>query len=193
MPAIITDQFRILNTETFVKSFTGIGTTTNYYYSFLAHPNPTNTNIENYGTSDWQTDPPEPKDSFRDENSYFDSMLFLKKITSNDVARIIPRVNWESGVSYDMYRNNYSIDNPTPQTNAKTLYESRFYVINSEYKVYICLNNGSNPEYSNGQKSLYEPNFVDTNPQQAGDDGYLWKYLYTISPSDILKFTWSIL
>jgi hypothetical protein len=179
MPAIITDQFRILNTETFVKSFTGIGTTTNYYYSFLAHPNPTN----------WQTDPPEPKDSFRDENSYFDSMLFLKRITSNDVARIIPRVNWESGVSYDMYRNNYSIDNPAPQTNAKTLYESRFYIVNSEYKVYICLNNGSNPEYPNGQKSLYEPNFVDTNPQIAGDDGYLWKYLYTISPSDILKFT----
>ena len=189
MPAIITDQFRILNTETFVKSFTGIGTTTNYYYSFLAHPNPTNTNIENYGTSDWQADPPEPKDSFRDENSYFDSMLFLKRITSNDVARIIPRVNWESGVSYDMYRNNYSIDISSPQTNAKTLYESRFYVINSEYKVYICLNNGSNPEYPNGQKSLYEPNFVDTNPQIAGDDGYLWKYLYTISPSDILKFT----
>lgn len=113
----------------------------------------------------------------------------MKKITSDDVARIIPRVNWESGVSYDMYRNNYNIDNPAPQTDAKTLYESRFYVINSEYKVYICLNNGSNPEYPKGQKSLYEPNFVDTNPQQAGDDGYLWKYLYTILPSDILKFT----
>jgi hypothetical protein len=189
MPAIITYQFRILNTDPFVKSFTGIGTTTNYYYSFLAHPNPTNTTIENYGTSNWQAQPPEPKDSFRDENSYFDSMLFLKRITSNDVARIIPRLNWESGVSYDMYRNNYSIDNPAPQTDAKTLYESRFYVINSEYKVYICLNNGSNPEYPKGQKSLYEPNFVDTNPQQAGDDGYLWKYLYTILPSDILKFT----
>jgi len=177
MPAIITDQFRILNTETFIQSFTGIGNTINYYYSFLAHPNP-----------DWQ-EPPEPKDSFSDENSYFDSMLFLKRITSNDVARVIPRVNWESGISYDMYRNNYSIDNPTPQTDAKTLYESRFYVVNSEYKVYICLNNGSNPEYPNGQKSLYEPNFVDTNPQQAGDDGYLWKYLYSILPSDILKFT----
>jgi len=189
MPAIITDQFRILNTETFVKSFTGIGTTTNYYYSFLAHPNPTNTSVENYGTSGWQESPPEPKDSFRDENSYFDSMLFLKRITSNDVARIVPRVDWESGTSYDMYRNNYSIDNPAPQTDSKTLYESRFYVINSEYKVYICLNNGSNPEYPKGQKSLYEPNFVDTNPQTAGDDGYLWKYLYTISPSDILKFT----
>ena len=189
MPAIITDQFRILNTETFTQSFIGIGTTTNYYYSFLSHPNPTNISIENYGTSDWQEGPPEPKDSFRDENSYFDSMLFLKRITSNDVSRIIPRVNWESGISYDMYRNNYDINNPAPQTDAKNLYESRFYVVNSEYKVYICLNNGSNPEYPKGQKSLYEPNFVDTNPQQAGDDGYLWKYLYSILPSDILKFT----
>ena len=189
MPSIITDLFRILNTETFTQSFIGIGTTTNYYYSFLAHPNPTNISIENYGTSDWQEGPPEPKDSFRDENSYFDSMLFLKRITSNDVSRIIPRVNWESGISYDMYRNNYDINNPAPQTDAKNLYESRFYVVNSEYKVYICLNNGSNPEYPKGQKSLYEPNFVDTNPQQAGDDGYLWKYLYSILPSDILKFT----
>ena len=28
MPAIITDQFRILNADTFTKSLTGIGTTT---------------------------------------------------------------------------------------------------------------------------------------------------------------------
>ena len=38
---IITDQFRILNAETFIKSFTGIGTTANNYYTFLGHPNPT--------------------------------------------------------------------------------------------------------------------------------------------------------
>ena len=189
MPAIITDQFRILNAETFVQSFTGTGISTNYYYTFLAHPNPTNIDIENYGTLDWQSSPPEPKDSFKNENSYFDSMLFLKKITSSDVARVIPRITWQSGISYDMYRNNYSIDLPSPQSNAKTLYESKFYVVNSEYKVYICLNNASTPEYPNGQKSLYEPNFVDINPQAAGDDGYLWKYLYTISPADILKFT----
>ena len=38
MPAIITDQFRILNADTFTKSLTGIGTTTNNYYSFLGSP-----------------------------------------------------------------------------------------------------------------------------------------------------------
>ena len=36
MPAIITDQYRILNAETFVDSFVGIGTTgKNNYYTFL--------------------------------------------------------------------------------------------------------------------------------------------------------------
>lgn len=191
MPAIITDQFRILNAETFVQSFTGIGTTTNYYYTFLAHPNPSNTNIENYGSSTWISDPPEPKDSFQQENLYFDSMLFLKRVYFNDVSKIIPRYNWQLGVTYDMYRNNYDINNSAPQTNSKTLYDSKYYVVNSEYKVYICINNGANPEYPEGQKSISEPNFVDVNPQQAGDgsDGYLWKYLYTISPSDIIKFS----
>jgi len=191
MPAIITDQFRILNAETFAKSFTGIGTTSNYYYTFLGHPNPSNVDIDNYGDTNWSTSPPDPRDSFEQEDSYHDSMLFLKRVTASDVARIITRYTWQSGITYDMYRNNYDIDNAASQTNAKTLYESRFYIVNSEYKVYICLNNGANPDYPNGQKSLNEPNFVDTVPQQAGNgsDGYLWKYLYTISPADIVKFT----
>ena len=193
MPAIITDQFRILNAETFVQSFTGIGTTTNYYYTFLAHPNPTNTTIENYGISAWNSNPPEPKDSFQQENLYFDSMLFLKRVNYNDVSKVIPRYDWESGIIYDMYRNNYDINNSAPQTDSKTLYDSRYYTVNSEYKVYICLNNGANPEYPNGQRSLYEPNFIDINPQQAGDgtDGYLWKYLYSILPTEIIKFSTS--
>ena len=53
MPAIITDQFRILNAETFSQSFTGIGTTTNYYYTFLGHPQPTVTGITDYGDPLW--------------------------------------------------------------------------------------------------------------------------------------------
>ena len=50
MPAIITDQYRILNAETFVDSFVGIGTTgNNNYYTFLGHPNPKNIDVKNYG------------------------------------------------------------------------------------------------------------------------------------------------
>ena len=73
----------------------------------------------------------------------------------------------------------------------RTLYNASYYVINSEFKVYLCVNNGANPERPNGQKSLYEPNFVATSVSQAGaiDDGYRWKYLYTLTPSEIIKFT----
>ena len=80
MPAIITDQYRILNAETFVDSFVGIGTTgNNNYYTFLGHPNPKNIDVKNYGTSDWGNPVPNPVDAFDQENFYYDSMLFLKK------------------------------------------------------------------------------------------------------------------
>jgi len=191
MPAIITDQFRILNAETFINSFVGVGTTANYYYTFLGHPNPKQVDVPGYTDIDWNEVVPEPRDSFEQENSYHDSMLFLKKITSNDVTRVIPRYDWQSGSTYDMYRNDYNIDKPSNQLNAKTLYESKFIVVNSEYKVYMCLNNGSDPNNLNGKKSLVEPNFVSSTPQAASNtatDDYLWQYLFTISPADIIKF-----
>ena len=188
MPAIITDQFRILNAETFVQSLTGIGTTANYYYTFLGHPNPRNVEIDNYGATDWIINPPDPKDSFEQENTYHDSMLFLKRVNSSDVSRIIPRYDWSTGVTYDMYRNNYDINNGAPQSNSKTLYGAKYVVVNSEFKVYICLNNGSEPGNTAGKPSLVEPNFVSTDPQSQ-TDGYLWKYLYTITPADVIKFS----
>ena len=143
MPAIITDQFRILNAETFSKSMTGIGTTSNYYYTFLGHPNPTDVRVEEYGSATWSTDPPEPLDSFQQEDRYHDSMLFLKRIGANDVARVVTRQNWTAGTVYDMYKHDYDINNKSPQQGASTLYESRYYVVNSEFKVYVCINNGA--------------------------------------------------
>ena len=104
MPAIITDQFRILNAETFAQSFTGIGTTTNYYYTFLGHPNPTNVSIGDYGDTSWgaTNGTPAPRDSFKEENLYHDSMLFLKRVTATDVRRVVRRYNWELGITYDL-------------------------------------------------------------------------------------------
>jgi len=188
MPAIITDQFRILNAETFAKSVTGIGTTSNFYYTFLAHPDPTDSkllNLDGYGNANWPVD---PRDSFEQEDRYSDSILFLKKIGINDFARVVPRNTWSAGITYDMYRNNYDISNEAPQTSSKTLYDSRYYVVNSEFKVYICLFNGSNPDNVNGKPSQSEPNHITTDPLKLSD-GYVWKFLYEIQPADIVKFT----
>jgi hypothetical protein len=42
-----------------------------------------------------------------------------------------------------MYRDDYSILNPSPLTNASRLYDANYYVMNSDYRVYICIENGS--------------------------------------------------
>ncbi len=181
MAAIITDQIRILNAKNFVA---GVTSTANAYYSFIGLPNPTDVQ------SDWDSDPPSPKDNFEEEDDYWDTMVALKKINSSDVRRVVPRRKWSSGTTYDMYRNDYSRTNTASVSGATNLYAATYFVVNDDYRVYECLRNGVDPDNPNGKPSLDEPTFTDLEPRSAGTsgDGYLWKYLYTIKPSDIVKF-----
>ena len=181
MAAIITDQIRILNAKNFVA---GVTSSSNSYYSFIGLPN--STDIQ----SDWDVNPPSPKDNFDEENNCWDTMIALKKINSSDIRQVVQKRIWSSGTTYDMYRHDYSRSNTAKVSGATNLYSSYYYVLNSDYKVYICLQNGTNPENPNGRPSLDEPTFTDLEPRSAGSsgDGYIWKYLYTVKPSDIVKF-----
>ena len=89
-----------------------------------------------------------------------------------------------------MYRNNYSRTNTAGVSGATNLYSATYFVINSDFRVYECLQNGTDPDNPNGKPSLDEPTFTDLEPRSAGTsgDGYIWKYLYTIKPGDIVKF-----
>ena len=179
MSAIITDQIRILNAKNFISN---VGVSA--YYSFIALPNPSDYQ------SDWDINPPSPKDNFDQENDYWDTMVALKKINSSDVRQVITKKFWSSGTIYDYYRHDYSRSNPAKISGATNLYSSTYYVINQDYQVYICLQNGTNPDTPNGKPSLDEPMFTDLEPRSAGSsgDGYIWKYLYTIKPSEVIKF-----
>ena len=179
MSAIITDQIRILNAKNFISN---VGVSA--YYSFIALPNPSDYQ------SDWDINPPSPKDNFDQENDYWDTMVALKKINSSDVRQVITKKFWSSGTIYDYYRHDYSRSNPAKISGATNLYSSTYYVINQDYQVYICLQNGTNPDTPNGRPSLDEPMFTDLEPRSAGSsgDGYIWKYLYTIKPSEVIKF-----
>lgn len=185
MPAHITDQFRVINANNFFESIRRSGEN---YYTWLGLPDPTNVLVG--GQSNWNTNTPNPIDNDENQNSYHDTMLFFKKITDKDVKRVIRRVNWTSGIKYDMYRGDISVTNLTNVTKTTTLYDSNFYVMNSDYRVYICINNGTSPDNPEGKPSLDEPTFTDLQPKSAGPsgDGYVWKYLYTINPNDIIKF-----
>ena len=181
MSAIITDQLRILNAKNFVSAATS---DTNSYYAFVGLPNATDY------SSTWDTTPPAPKDNFQEEDDYWDTMIALKKISSGDVRQVVKKNIWTSGTTYDMYRHDISRTNTSKPSGATNLYNANYYVVNEDYKVYICLNNGVDTENTTGKPSLDQPTFTDLEPRPAGDsgDGYIWKYLYTIKPSDIVKF-----
>ena len=181
MSAIITDQLRILNAKSFVSV---AKSTENSFYAFVGLPNATDYD------SDWDTTPPAPKDSFNQENDYWDTMIALKRINSGDVKQVVKKNVWTSGTTYDMYRHDISRTNTSKPSGATSLYAANYFVVNEDYRVYICLQNGTNPENPDGRPSLDQPTFTDLEPRAAGSsgDGYLWKYLYTIKPSDIVKF-----
>ena len=181
MAAIITDQLRILNTKDFVAS---VASTTNSFYTWIGLPNATQVD------SDWNTTPPDPRDSFNQENEYWDTMIALKKVDTTDIKQVVKKNTWASGITYDMYRNDIQAENPSKPSNAITLYAANYFVVNEDYKVYICLQNGTDPDNPEGKASLDQPTFTDLEPRAAGSsgDGYIWKYLYTIKPGDIVKF-----
>lgn len=185
MSAIVTDQFRILNASNFVDS---VESTENSYYVAVGLPNPT---AVGFGRStSWNLNPPAPIDNLSYNKHYSDGILYGKRITSANIRRIIRRIDWVSGNRYEMYRDDYSIVNPSPLTNSSRLYAANYYVMNSDYRVYICIENGSSGSNPKGNVSQDEPTFTDLEPSRAGDsgDGYIWKYLFTVSPSDIVKF-----
>mgnify|MGYP003132710821 FL=1 len=182
MAAIITDQLRIVNANNFVA---GVQSSQNSYYAFIGMPNPADY------SSTWDSDPPAPKDSFSQADDYYDTMLACKRINSADISQVVRKVKWTSGITYDMWRNDITRDNPSQPSGAFDIYSANYYIMNSDYRVYACLFNNANPENNNqGGPSLDEPTFTDLEPRAAGSsgDGYIWKYLFSVRPSQAIKF-----
>ena len=186
MAAVVTEQFRILNASNFIDS---VLDENNSYYVFLGLPN---SSAVGFGrTSDWSTassGPPSPTDNFQYLTHYRDTGIFGKKVTGTNIRRVVRKVQWTTNTAYDMYRHDYSSTNLTPNSGTSRLYDSNYYVINSDFKVYICIDNGSSGTNLKGNRSKFEPTSTDLQPFTAGSDGYTWKYLFSISPSDVIKF-----
>lgn len=182
MPALVTDKLRILNASNFAES---VDNTENSYYVFVGLSNPT---ADGYGRdTNWDTNTPSPIDNGDYLSHYQSTMLYGKKITSANFRRVVRKIQWTTGRKYEMYRSDYSVINPSPINGAMRLYDADYYVINSDFRVYICIDNGASGILTTGNASQVEPTFTDLEPTKLSD-GYTWKYLYTVSPSDIVKF-----
>ena len=183
MSAFVTDQFRILNAGSFVESISN-----NSYYAFLGLSNPTDPSIGFGRTSDWNSSTTNnPVDNFQHLSHYRDTSLFGKKITAENARRVIRKIEWFSNNQYDMYRHDYGQNNIAPVSKALKLYDANYYVITSDFKVYICIENGTSGPDPTVSRSTIEPTHTDPAPALLAD-GYKWKYLFKVSPSDIIKF-----
>ena len=174
MSAIITEKFRQHNANQFLESFTE--TAGNAYYLFLGKATPFTSGT----TSGSDSSPPTPQDGEQDETRAWDSMLAAKKITSSDISFAIPRRNWATGTTFDMYEHNISSSNTTT-SGASNLYDSTFYFVTSTYNVYKVLDNNGGTAYDGA-----EPTSTSTSPFELG--GYVLKYMYNITTSEIGKF-----
>jgi len=114
-------------------------------------------------------------------------MLAAKKITSTDVTFAVPRRNWATGTTYDIYRHDYgeyatgTTTAITANSGASTLHDATFYVLTTDRNVYKCLDNDDNTA------STVEPTGTSTSILSTAD-GYKWKYMYTLSASQQSNF-----
>ena len=134
MAAIITEKFRQINAAQFEESFSE---TNENYYMFVGKSTPFTSGTS--GGSD--TSPPTPVDDITSENYRWDSMLGANAIAASDVSRGVPRRTYTSGTTYDMYEHNISAANPSNQTGASNLFDSTFFFITSDFRVYKVLYN----------------------------------------------------
>lgn len=127
-------------------------------------------------------EPPEPTQDQKSIKNIFKNIFVAKEVTSNDISPVIERHDWEPDTVYDAY----SDDVDMFELDENGFLIKHFYVRNRYDQVFKCLWN------NNGSESTLEPYFqpgsYGTNNIFQGDDGYKWKYIYTIDTGSKVKF-----
>jgi len=174
MAAIITEKFRLHNADQFEESFTE--SSNNTYYLFIGK----NTPYTSGTTGGSDSSPPTPVDGPSEEFFIWDDMIAAKKIATTNVQRVVPRRNWVNGTIYDMYRPDYSAS-VTTTSGASNLYDSTFYFITSDFRVYKVLDNNAGTAYSGT-----EPTSTAAAIFTLG--GYVLQFMYSLTSVQINNF-----
>jgi len=168
---LITSSFNVAAAANFINSFAD-----NDYFVYAARHIP-------YANSD--TIIPTPNNSIRVvDTDVYDNMIFAKKVSSADVVHMAKKNLWESNTHYSMYDH---LDGDLETKNFFITVDD-----DTEYNVWKCLFNKSTDTIN--VNSTVAPSRVgsaaDLNPVETGD-GYVWKYMYTITKTQYEKFATS--
>lgn len=117
-------------------------------------------------------------DSVNDEKLAWENMIAAKKITGNDVELVIPKFSWTSNTKYKQYDDLIDLDELL--TGNTSLNVRPMYVFTSQRNVYKCLSNNASAN------STVEPtgDYTSSNGNIATSDGYIWKYMFNVKPSN---------
>ena len=160
MASIVTSKFRVHNAEQFAEAFSETSNTIMYLF------------IGKNTTFPDDNNPPTPVNSTANiEFTPWRDMYAAKRITTSDVTHAIPRYDWTSGTVYDKY----------DDQDTNLIESDDFYVMTEDYNVYKVLGNAG------ATASTTKPSGVSTSPFTTAD-GYIWKYMYTVTTAKALKF-----
>jgi hypothetical protein len=93
-----------------------------------------------------------------------------------DASRVAKRYNWSRGTIYNTYN-----DDVREEDN------NNYYVITDENEVFVCIANGKD-NLGNPQPSRIKPTYADRDTPFLLEDGYIWKFLFTVGTLESLKF-----
>ena len=116
---------------------------------------------------------PTPLNNLDEERKFRNGLQSVKKVAG--VSTVVPRVNWISGTTYVGW------DDQTVGYGS-----SSFYVLTESFGVYICLRGGKN-NLGATVPSTVQPTGSNNDPFETAD-GYVWKFLYTITENEARKF-----
>ncbi len=180
MSVLLTKKFSHLNARLFKDSFAD---TSENKYVFLAK-------IDPYASSD--SDPSTttltPTNKRSEEISLYNEILALKKILPADVTYVTRFHEWTTGTVYNRYSD--SVDLSTYTNVADGDADNPYFVVTgstgnntsvsgTKY-VYKCLDND---EVSASTVQPTSTSTAGTQPSRE-TDGYVWKYMYSISQTD---------
>jgi len=164
MPSLFNRNFSFANVEAFKKLFSNSG---QYFYIGL-------------GYQDGDISSTTPTDSFDDEFTVWENLLSLSRVIDGNVRYVTRMYEWTSGTTYTIYEHDATNIMTRDGTSVNP-----FYVVHNR-NVYKCISNNS------GSQSVTAPTGQTTSGMikndSASQDGYVWKYMYTISTTDNSNF-----
>ena len=173
MATILTNKFKFRNAKSFMELFR-----TNHVYLFIGR---------NRAWSDEASpDTPTNLTALTDEFDVWKDIIVLKRVPISDVSLVVPRYDYDASTSYTEYEHD-----KTDLFSRDGTSVNPFYVVRQEYtgmygvwKVIANVEDDSPTTAPNLQNGITATHFRD----YLSVEGYLWKYMYRITESEMNKF-----